>query len=369
MMKYRLYLACAVLIIGLIAVGASVSRTTQASPAAPDGGDVLVNGDFEIEDPKTHGFVWYKPNHFLALYWHRWWVDDGATVIPEYDDMRPSSGRWPPVSGEHGQVYFKWGYYQAGIYQVVENLTPCVPYEFKMYARSAGNTGTVPHAKIGLDPQGTALTKGDIGMLDDADANLVGWPPYMKWSPEQTALFTWNQLAVKAEPLGTRLTTVAYAFPTYSGPNQPWFDTWWDAGYMTQVDFPNGRLPEPTSWASSLLQNVQNVQQGDQLVVTWSSTVAASTQVWYYVYPYVEPITVTVPLTYTSYFPVVIQTRTPQATLLNSLPVMLHTASIPITGLEPGDKIEYWVLSRRPATDACVTEGLGAFEYTIPGLP
>ncbi|MCX7949984.1 MAG: hypothetical protein N2509_07710, partial [Treponemataceae bacterium] len=114
--------------------------------------NLLINGNFD-ELP----FYWRPPNHFIAGGWARWWID--GTVLPEFDDVRTQR---PYYDGGHAQVYFKWGHtYEAGIYQVVSGLTPCVPYRFTMWARNHSLPGVLPHARIGLDPEGTQLTPDD----------------------------------------------------------------------------------------------------------------------------------------------------------------------------------------------------------------
>lgn len=368
MRLYQKHFFIVLLLIGILMVGVKPNMATQAyqAPDATSGGDLLVNGDFEIEDPSTRGFKWYPPNHYLALNWYRWWVNVWPSQIPEYDDMRPS-GRWPPVSGKHGQVYFKWGArYEAGIYQVVENITPCMPYEFSMYVRASGNIGTETNAKIGLDPQGTKLT------IDHVRNDLLGWPPYMQWSAEKSdTLHVWERVAVTAEALSNKMTAVTYANPLYVGPLTPWFDTWWDYGTLYQGSFPGGRLPEPATWNSSYIQNVgaQRLGDQDQVNVTWNSIGPASTQVRYTVQIYSEPVTPTVPLSYTIYFPLVAHSRPIQVTTLDPNPVTSHSVNILVPGLKSKDRITYWVLSRRPDTGGCITEGLGGldgFEYVIP---
>ncbi len=363
MRLYHKHFFIVLLLIGILMVSVKPNVMTQAyqAPDATSGGDLLINGDFEIEDPSTHGFVWYPPNHFLALNWYRWWVNVWPSQIPEYDDMRPT-GRWPPFSGDHGQVYFKWGArYEAGIYQVVENITPCMPYEFSMYVRASGNLGTETNAKIGLDPQGAKLT------IDHVYNDLLGWPPYMQWSAEKSdTLHVWERVAVTAEALSNKMTAVTYAHPLYVGPLTAYYDTWWDYGTLYQGNFPGGRLPEPTTWDSGDISSVSAQRLGDQLNVTWNSTEPASTQVWYTVQTYSEPVTPTAPMSYTIYFPLVMRTKQVQATILNPSPVTSHSASISLIGLKSKDRITYWVLSRRPNVSVCVTEGRGPFEYVIP---
>ncbi|MBN1921275.1 MAG: hypothetical protein JW892_08530 [Anaerolineae bacterium] len=348
-----------VLLCCLLVIQPNSYPTVQAN-----NGNVLVNGDFEEEDPATHGFIWYPPNHYLAPHWFRWWVNSWPSqpLIPEYDDMRPTSGRWPPVSGVHSQVYFKWGSnYQAGVYQVVENLTPCVPYEFSMYVNSRGNEGTEPHARIALDPQGTQIT------LDHVHNDLIGgqMPPLTAWSAEQTTLFTWDRLVTTAEPLGTRMTAITFANPIYYGPQTPWYDTWWDNGVLQQIAFPNGKLPEPASWSPG--DQVSHSINGDMLNISWNTSVPASTQVWYQIMPAANPITTTLPTTGTVFLPLVMTAEQWQITPLDTNPTTQHNVSISGMGaLQSGDKIIFKVLSRRPGPDACVTEGFGPIEVTKP---
>ncbi len=327
-------------------------------------GNVLVNGDFEEEDPQTRGFIWYPPDHYLAPHWYRWWVNGWPSqpLIPQYDDMRPTSPRWPPLSGSHAQVHFKQGSnYQAGVYQVVENLTPCVPYEFSMAVYSRGNTGTAPNARIGLDPRGTQIT------LDHVHNDLIGgqMPPLTTWSATQTALFAWDRLVTTAEPLSTKLTAITYANPIYTGAQAPWYDTWWDSGILQRIPFPNGRLPEPTYWGSG--DQVSTYISGDTLMIYWNTVAPASTQVWYQIAPATNPITTTLPTTGTVYIPFVATSEQWQVTPLDTNPTTTHSVNIPgMQALQTGDKIIVKVLSRRPGPDACMTEGFGPIEVTKP---
>lgn len=332
----------------------------DALPAArANNGNVLVNGDFE-----DSGFNWFYPNHFLAPGWYRWWINNPpATMIPEYDDNRREN-RWPPFNGVHGQVYFKWGSnYHAGIYQVVENLTPCVPYEFYMHVNSRGNAGTQPHARIGLDPQGTQIT------LDHVHNDLIGgqMPPLTTWSPEQTELSVWERLSTTAEPLGTRMTAITFANPFFVGAQTPWYDTWWDTGALQQVSFPGDKLPEPASLDSPYINTVQHSIIGDTLNLSWNTTVPASTQVWYYLEQVSAPVTPTVTLTPTVFIPLVMRSVPWQITTLNSTPTTTHNVSIAgMATLQSGDKVVVRLLSRRPGPTACVTEGYGDIEIVKP---
>ncbi len=326
-----------------------------------NGGNLLTNGSFDEEDPETHGFKWFPPNHFVALHWHRWWINAWPSdpLIPEYDDMRPG-GRWPPVDGDHAQVYFKWGHtYTAGIYQVVEGLTPCQPYELRMYARSEGVNGTVPHARIGLDPEGAALT------LSDDVNDLLTMPEHTVWSEEQTQLNTWEQLNVTAEPVANSLTAILYASPTYAGAQTPYYDTFWDAGTLQATTYENGWLPIPTNVTPGFISNVTIFTTTGSIMVTWDTQATASTQVWYsHAIP--QTITPTITLSNTLYMPLVSRTTFDYdaATTLDLTPATFHQATI--SGLTAGEEVHFIVLSRHSTGDACVTEYAGPYVSLQP---
>lgn len=320
------------------------------------GPNLLVNGNFD--DP-AYPFYWRTPNHFVAGGWIRWWIH--GTVLPEYDDARTAR---PYYDGGHAQVYFKWGHsYEAGIYQVVSGLTPCIPYRFTMWARNHSLDGVLPHARIGLDPEGTQLTPND----DDC-AVKTGLPPKTVWSREQTALFTWEELSVEAEPLGNRLTAILYARPEPPNDGRTYyFDTYWDAGRLITGTYPGGRLPEPTSWTpSGFVTNVVTSTILNALVIEWDTLAPASAQVWYTIITPTAPITFTG--AFTVYLPLVM--GAPQyadATALDVTPKTRHRAVI--GGLQNGQIVRFVALSRRVSSGACVTEVSAPMEVVITGIP
>ena len=315
--------------------------------------NLLVNGNFD--DP-AYPFYWRYPNHFVAGGWIRWWIHE--TVLPEYDDARDKR---PYYDGGHAQVYFKWGHtYEAGIYQVVTGLSPCTPYRFTMWARNHSLEGVLPHARIGLDPQGTQLTPND----DDC-AVKTGLPPQTVWSREQTALLIWEELSVEAEPLGSRLTAILYAHPEpppYGGPY--YYDTIWDAGRLITGTYPGGRLPEPTSWTpSGFITNIVTSTVLNTLVIEWDTLAPASTQVWYEILPPPSsPISPTG--AFTVYLPLVMRAPTfTYATPLDVTPVTHHRAVI--AGLQDGQTVRFVALSRRLLDGSCVTEVSAPIEVTV----
>jgi hypothetical protein len=287
--------------------------------------NLLVNGSME------EGFYWAYPNHFVAKGWERWWIH--GSVMPEYDDTNKSDVR-PEYDGGHAQTYFKWGAsYTAGIYQTVTGLSPCTPYQLTMWSRNHSLAGALPHARIGLDPQGLDFTPDG--------AVKSGLPLQTVWSEEQTALFTWEQLSVQVEPLEDRMTAILYASPWRPNDKRTYyFDTYWDAGKLVHLPSPDGRLPEPDSWApSELIQNLSAVSLLDRVIITWNTSSPASTQVWYEI---------------TSSNAVAQNPPMALVTPVDLTPVTQHR--VVIEGLRSGEVVSFVALSRRPVNNQCVTE-------------
>ncbi|HOT92987.1 MAG TPA: hypothetical protein PLJ78_12280 [Anaerolineae bacterium] len=349
----------------VLSLAASVGISPQARPtiaaAVPPvpqtenvAVNLLINGDMEMQP-----YTWYYPNHYVAPYWRRWWYY--YSVIPEYDDTRggprPNCGECD--GGTHAQVYFKWGpSYQAGIYQRVTGLTPCTPYELSAYARSHSLEGVLPHARVGLDPQGTDMAPG-------SDGGIFSFPPYTAWSAEQTTLFVWEKLSVRAEPLGNSLTAILYAAPQPASNRTHYYDSYWDAAVLEPQAFPDNHLPAPDSWTpSGFIYDVQTQKGGNSLTVSWKTRSAASTQVRYEIVPYqpVTPITSTIiiSLTYQVYLPFVSRDPVPSPhtftryTALDTTPVTDH--QVIITDIQAGDIVMLVPLSRRPTATTCTTE-------------
>jgi len=327
-----------------------------ASPLAvqTSGANLLKNGG--MEPP----YYWAYPNHFVAHDWIRWWIH--LTILPEYDLTRIQR---PHLEGEQAQVYFKWGAtYTAGLYQVVTGLTPCTPYRFTMWARNHSLPGVKPHARIGLDPQGTQLTDGPN------EGAVLALPSSTLWSSEQMALGVWEELAVEAEPVGDRLTAILYAAPEYRPEGgMHYFDTFWDAGTLSSTVYPDNRLPIPqSSVPSGFITNVITSTVLDSLIIEWDTPEPASTQVWYKFITATVPVTPTGP--FTVYLPLVIQQGPPNyplATAVDTTPVAHHR--VVIRGLREDDRIEFIALSRRPLTNTCTTEVSAPFQATMGPIP
>ncbi len=323
-----------------------IARLRAAAP-----GNLLVNGSME-ELP----FYWMYPNHHVAGGWGRWWIH--GTTLPEYDDVRTSR---PSYEGDHAQVYFKWfGYgqqYHAGIYQMVNEVVPCVPYRFTMWARNHTLEMVKPRARIGLDPLGTQLTSGP------EEGAILALPPTTVWSREQVNLFEWEQLSVDVEPVRDRLAAITFAhpeLPATGGPASYYADTYWDAGRVERVDFPGGRFPDPATTESvDFISEIAIRPRLDSLAIEWLLDAPAPAQVWYRVVP--KPAgdpPETIFIAHQIYLPLVSQSVSPlaysQATPISSSAGRYH--QVVISGLQDGDTVEGVVVMRRPIDGVCTTE-------------
>lgn len=332
-----------------------IARLRAAAP-----GNLLVNGSMD-----DLPFYWMPPNHYVAGGWGRWWIH--LTVLPEYDDTR---GIRPHYDGDRAQVYFKWfgpgEQYHAGIYQMVNEVVPCMPYRFTMWARNHTLEMVKPHARIGLDPLGTQLTSGP------EEGAVLALPRTTVWSREQINLFVWEQLAVQATPVGNRLTAITYAYPELpasGGPDSYYADTYWDAGRVEEVGFPSGQLPPPASnEASDFISGVEtDVVQGN-VVVDWELAAPALTQVGYRVVPKIDvkpPETIFIE--HQVYLPLIHR----------SLNYMAYTQTTPlssdvrkfnhvvISDLQEGDTVIGVILVRRAVAGVCATEVSAPFKVTV----
>jgi hypothetical protein len=344
----------------ILAAMLAVASLSAGNPVRADTEpNLLVNGNFDVLP-----FRWRYPNHFVADGWERWWIH--RTVLPEYDDVNKMGGVrqhiW--VDGGHAQVYFKWGdSYTAGIYQVVDGLTPCRPYKLTMHARTHSVPGAHPGSRIGLDPQGEQLSPHGGAVDDQTPLNRS------VWSREQTVLEQWEELSVIAEPLGERLTAILYASPRRSDADvDHYYDTFWDAGALRPIPYANDRLPGPLQATTGLISEVKAIAGTGAVTLSWKLDAPATTQVWYSFITPSPVITGTDHLTHTTFLPNIANFRwsfshmlpiDDSAALNNSAAQLSRTASL--RDFEPGQLVNYVILARRVVDGACVTEFSGPY--------
>jgi hypothetical protein len=341
--------------------GATVSSASTAN--------LLVNGDMD-----QLGFYWRPTNHFVATPWFEWWADH--TAIPEYiNGGHPHHNECypPPPSGmchdsgtgvyNNSQGYIRWGApFDAGMYQPVAGTVPCTLYTFEMYNR---NDGDDYHPQIGIDPTGWIITRlgsslpnncPPDGLSPCPNPHIESLPSTIVWSEEAThPRFTWGPLQLTVEALKDTISVWTRTRPESAGP----LSSYWDYGSLTYTPFPGNLLPEPDSLnPSGYISNIAHTFNGQDLILTWTTSTPASTQVLYTVD---TSTTVTVPLTYTLYLPFIHQADYQPD--FDPTPVQQH--SYVIRGLSEGDVVKFLALSRHATSDRCVTETSAALQVTV----
>lgn len=326
MKQYGVYILVVALLASFILGSESIARGEEGPEGEVKEGvafvvlnspNLLVNGNME-----QLGFYWKPPNHFVAGGWLRWWIGED---IPEYDDVRS----WRPnrYDGEHAQIYFRWGQsYTAGIYQRV-TVEPCRFYQFGMYGRNHSHDYANHHARLGIDPFGRRYNTIN-------EPGIPSLPENIAWSEEQTYYYRWGLHTVITESQASTVSAITYVSPD---PGHGYYDTFWDAGWLVEVDPPDGFLPEPESWTpSGFISNLSAVSLLDQVVVTWETSAPASTQLWYN-----HNITST-------------DNTYAYASAPEFEPTTHHR--VVIDGLQSGDSLQFVAVSRHFTGSECTTE-------------
>ncbi len=316
-------------------------------------GDLLINGSM---DDTAYPFYWRPTNHFVAGMWYEWWAGD---QLPEFiDGGHPHHNNcYPPApAGQlchaynyHSQGYIRYGgYFIAGIYQVVNNVTPCTYYRFEAY-----NTNEYEgmRTKVGIEPTGwqlPVLTKanppqncpptGSAKCPDPRIDSEAVFPSTMVWSAITEAK-AWHPLSVTAQALNSTITVWTYASTRSDMASH---SAYWDSTTLVEAPFPGDSLPAPQAWNSTYIQNLSSFFVLDKLYVSWTTPQPSYGQVWYTHKP-------TDGSTFKSF------------TAMEASPSTQHVAVI--SGIqEAGDAVLFGAVAYHPSGTQCVSEG---FSQTV----
>ena len=268
-----------VLFVGLVftlALSLSGMGKRVAPAQAQAGGNLLVNGDFEMGAGEAWPFQDGIPEVQIAPGWRAFYVDQRPAYakIPDYcapDDTHCAWGR-PEFRGTsaaefayriHGgflsQKYFSWNrQHEAGLYQTVGNITPGTVLRFQIYMQTwsclpgeqwndcptahLSNQPAPMHTKVGIDPTG----------------GTNPWSPTVVWSPEKDAFDVYTLFTVEATAQASSVTVFTYSRADWP---EPWpriaNDVYIDDGSLvaigqgqvqpTTAPPPTPGLPQPTS--------------------------------------------------------------------------------------------------------------------------
>ncbi len=170
-------------------------------------------------------------------------------------------------SGSSAAYYFtQWSAHNAGLFQVVDNVTPGATYRFTIWARASsraeGETASSSFTKmrIGIDPNGGT---------DASAASIV-------WSGDITPMDSYASLTVEARAAGNRITVYTRSRPDWCMDHN---DVYWDDASLVLVGGSAGTptTPQVAQPSGTLVQNsvtatpdatgrvVHTVQPGDTL--------------------------------------------------------------------------------------------------------
>lgn len=223
------------------------SLLLAALPVAADGPNLLQNPGFEQPFAAS---IPGKENCLIAVPWLAWFVEgppertsQGFLLVPEY---KMSTRNDAPFNRVHGgdlaqQYFHSFGTFQAGVYQVVQNVTPGALLHLQIWGltwscdrESKGNCGnntsgdpSPMHLRIGIDP---------TGGTDPFSPNMV-------WSAEVNAWDTWTLLQVEATAVNSTITVFAYSYPDYRSQDN---NVYLDDASLVEVAPPATNTPVPT---------------------------------------------------------------------------------------------------------------------------
>ena len=232
----------------LAALFAMMALVSPAAPASAQGPNLLQNPGMEAPFAAS---LPGKENCLIAVPWLAWFVEGNAEqtaagylLAPEYKMATWADYPGNRVrSGSLSQQYFhSFGNFQAGIYQVVPNVTPGARYTFELWVLTwscdredkgncDGATSGDPspmHVRIGIDPNGG----GDP------------FNPAIVWSEEGNAYDAWTRFEVTAAAQGSTISVFVYSYPEFrSQDNNVYVD---DAGLFMAAP-PPSPTPRPTN--------------------------------------------------------------------------------------------------------------------------
>lgn len=353
------------LVLGLVVALASLmpaaaSTTAYAGPAYPNpGSDDAVTASASLHNPNFDNHIWYDFNErypYGGLTPHSWMPDDDTGGGPQdwriwYMDGTIPILTWASQNQEatstdraiKSRTYWG-GRYQAGVYQVIPNATPCLTYQFQMYGyfRPGSNLRTL---RVGIDRNGYYPT----------DVAVHGFPSTIEWGDSHTEYTSgYGQLSATAEAWGDTITVFTYA-DADSG------EVLWDTGSFQEAT--PDLISDPDNPPAGTI--APGVSVGStSATISWS-TASATGQVYYrFVSNNTTPISSTTSFTHTIYLPLVNNNFPPPwlHTALDKIPSTSH--SVTITGLQANSTYEYIVASRGLSGGQCETWVSSKKEFT-----
>jgi hypothetical protein len=246
---------------------------------------------------------------------------------------------WTPTNSGH-QV--------AGIYQLIENTTPCFTYKFQIYgySRQKEDSDVLSVMKVGIEQKGWLLNPLHAPAVQE-------WPTTMVWGTLHKYESGFGPLEVTAEALDTQISVFTYANAEGGSSHK----IHWDTGSLEEIPLTE-LISDPESPGgdeSGITSGPEFTASDTSVEVEWNTSGEALSQVFYRLAggDPSTPISPTGTLLFFTYLPLV---RRPSSvwswTALDTTPKTSH--QVQISGLLPGRSYEYYVVSRGVSGNACV---------------
>lgn len=310
----------------------------------------LVNPGFDNGQWDYFSYVPGGTPAFVPRYWHIWYKDG---TIPFY--TRNTGKHVDGKEAVRGHAYWNeaGGKLEAGLYQVIDDTTPCLTYEFQMYGQSIASEGDDVLHGMSVGIHRTGYSPDDVAVPGD-DFDQIAWG-----TSKSNCTEGWCLVTVTADAWADQITVFTYA--DASGGDS--HDVVWDAGDLDEVTADLISDPDNPPAASGISGLAVNAAR-TSATINWSTSAEALGQVYYrLVSGPTTPVSPTTGLTNTIYLPLISRAPIPwSVTTLNKSPATSH--SVQISGLQANSTYEYIAASRGLSSGQCKTWVSGRKEFT-----
>ncbi|HDD24519.1 MAG TPA: hypothetical protein ENF52_03675 [Chloroflexi bacterium] len=222
-------------------------------------GATLNNPGFDNHDWYYDSYVPGATPAFVPSYWNIWYKDG---TIPLY--TRVTSAHVDGEEGVRGHAYWNGAEgLQAGLYQVINGVTPCLTYRFQMYGQSfPGESSDVLYGlRVGIHPTGYAPSNKAI---KSTNFNQINWG-----AARTDCVGTWCLLSVTSEAQADSMTVFMYA----NTDARVSHDIVWDAGALEQVARTDNLIDasQPLPAPSSGIYNIVVEKATNSASISWDT--------------------------------------------------------------------------------------------------
>ena len=287
--------------------------------------------------------------------WRLWYLK--GTDVLEFDPEQVYAKSGEAVQARAVGPNWNVGSHLGGLYQPIYNTTPCLEYQFQIYAQARFE----PPADDYVTPPSSWVNSMRVGIdrvgwtLDTDDPAVDGsFPSTTAWGTSQQYHWNYGLLSVTAEAWDDHITAFTYADADGGRSSR----ILWDSASFSEVT--PAQIYDANNYAYT---GGLSDPQYSSSIVTWSSVYPGISQVYYRAKSATEPPTGT--YSYTVYLPLVNRSGTSwSATTLNKTPANYHVATL--TGLQSGTTYEYFAVTKGLQAGSCATWVSAKREFTVP---